>query len=310
MAIRFAGTAGAAPGTANAHCMEDALRLILATLFVWAGIAKLVTLRRFTMTLGQHGVPRPVRTPVAVVLGVLEIGVGAWLASGAATRGAGIAAAVLGGLFTAALLRVRLSGSRTATCGCFGGTRPAGTVLLTLRSALITAAGVAVAVGLPGIAGPPAETVRSAALAVLGVLVIGLSLAVVALYRQVGVLSLRIAPQSALELLEEGPATGELAPTLVDLRREGEELVAFVSLNCRVCIDVLPGLRAIDRDGIPVHWIREDQEEDVFADWGVPGTPYVVYLVDGVVRSKGLVNTLEQIQWVIDAGTERAKHAA
>lgn len=291
--------------------MEDALRLALATLFVWAGIAKLVTLGRFTMALGQHGVPRRARTPIAVALGVTELAVGAWLATGLATRAAGIAAAALAGVFVAAMLRMRLTGRRTASCGCFGGTRPAGTVYLTIRSALVAAAGVAVAVGLPGqLAEPRAETLRSATLAVLGVLVIGLSLAVVALYRQVGVLSLRIAPQSALELLDEGPAIGELAPMLVDLRRMGEEIVAFVSLNCRVCINVLPGLRAIDRDGIPVHWIREDQEGEVFADWGVPGTPYVVYLVDGVVRSKGLVNTLEQIQWVIDAGTERAKHAA
>ncbi len=290
--------------------MEDALRLVLATLFVWAGIAKLVTLRRFTMTLGQHGIPQGARTAVAVVLGTVETALGGWLASGVAPRAAGVAAAAMGALFAGAMIRMRLSGRRTATCGCFGGTRPAGTVLLTLRSALIAAAGVTLAVGLPGIAGPQAETVRSTALAVLGVLVIGLSLAVVALYRQVGVLSMRIAPQTALELLDEGPAIGEIAPMLVDLRRMGEEIVAFVSLNCRVCINVLPGLRAIDRDGIPVHWIREDQEDAVFADWGVPGTPYVVYLVDGVVRAKGLVNTLEQIQWVIDAGSERAQQAA
>jgi hypothetical protein len=35
-----------------------------------------------------------------------------------------------------------------------------------------------------------------------------------------------------------------------------------------------------------------------------------VHLIDGTVRAKGLVNTLEQIDWVIDLGTERARLAA
>lgn len=290
--------------------MDDALRLLLATLFAWAGIAKLVTLTRFSFTLGQHGVPLRARTPVAVTIAATEISAAIWLASGRATTWAGITAAAISAVFVAAMLRVRMRGRRSTSCGCFGGTRQSSTVFLAARAAVIGALGVVIATGAGGSVDPRPETLQSAAVAVLGVLVIGLSLAVVALYRQVGVLSMRIAPQSALELMEEGPDVGEVAPMLVDLTRMGPEMVAFVSLNCRVCINVLPGLRAIDRDGIPVRWIREDEEPEVFEEWGVPGTPYVVYLVDGVVRSKGLVNTLEQIQWVIDAGAERDAHAA
>jgi hypothetical protein len=37
---------------------------------------------------------------------------------------------------------------------------------------------------------------------------------------------------------------------------------------------------------------------------------YVVHVVDGVVRAKGLVNTLEQIDWVLDIGAERSRLAA
>ncbi len=290
--------------------MDDALRLLLATLFAWAGIAKLVTFTRFRFTLGQHGVPLRLRAPVAGVIAGAEIATAVWLASGSATSAAGIAAAAISAVFMTAMVRVRIQGRRSASCGCFGGTRSSGTVLLAVRAALIAALGVLVATGIGGSVDPQTGTIQSAVLAVLGVLVLGLSLAVVALYRQVGVLSMRIAPQTALELMEEGPDAGEIAPMLVDLTRMGQEIVAFVSLNCRVCINVLPGLRAIDRDGIPVHWIREDSEPEVFEEWGVPGTPYVVYLVDGVVRSKGLVNTLEQIQWLIDAGGEREANAA
>lgn len=290
--------------------MDDAVRLLLATIFAWAGIAKLVTLSRFSFTLGQHGVPKAFRTPVAVGIAVAEIGVAIWLAWGQATMAAGVAAAVLSGLFMVAMIRARIQGRRSTSCGCFGGTRQSHTLYLATRAGIIAFLGVVVATGVGAEIAPGTTTLNSAGLAVLGVLVIGLSLAVLALYRQVGVLSMRIAPQTALELMEEGPDAGEIAPMLVDLSRMGEEIVAFVSLNCRVCINILPGLRAIDRDGIPVHWVREDAEAEIFEEWGVPGTPYVVYLVDGVVRSKGLVNTLEQIQWLIDAGAAREAEAA
>jgi len=290
--------------------MELALRLTLAVVFAWAGIAKLATLTRFAMVLGTHGVPRPMRRPGAALLAVAEIALGGLLGAGIATTPVAIAAAALSGVFTLALIRTRVRGNTRSTCGCFGGRRPANTNVLILRSAGIAGASVLLASGVANVTGPRPETLRSAVLAVLGILVIGLALAVVALFRQVGVLSLRLAPQTALELLDEGPAIGEPAPLLPELTRMGQELVAFVSLNCRMCLDVLPGLRALDRDTLPVHWVREDAEEDVFADWAVPGTPYVVYVVDGIVRSKGLVNTLEQIDWVLDQGAERQRIAA
>lgn len=303
-------TAGFHTVAAKLAHMELALRFVLAVVFAWAGIAKLTTLDRFAMVLAAHGVPRPMRRPSAVMLAMTEIAVGALLAAGVAPRPVGYTAAALSGVFVLALVRTRLRGNRRATCGCFGSQRPANTTVLIVRAGAIGAAAATFASGIANVDGPRPETLRSAALAVLGILVIGLALAVIALFRQVGVLSLRLAPQTALELMDEGPAVGEPAPLLPDLTRAGPELVAFVSLNCRVCLDVLPGLRALDRDTVPVHWVREDNEADVFADWGVPGTPYVVYLVDGIVRSKGLVNTLEQIDWVLDQGAERQRIAA
>lgn len=290
--------------------MELALRIGLSVVFAWAGIAKLATLTKFSMVLGTHGVPRRLRRPAAVAIALLELTLGVLLATGLALSWVAYATAALSAIFALALLRTRLRGNRRATCGCFGGDRPANTTFLALRAATLAAAATLLASGAANMSGPRPETVRSAVLAVLGILVIALALAVVALYRQVGVLSLRLAPQTALEMLDEGPALGEPAPMLPELTRMGEEMVAFVSLNCRVCLDVLPGLRAIDRDRLPVRWVREDLDERVFGEWAVPGTPYVVYLVDGIVRSKGLVNTLEQIDWVLDQGAERQVHAA
>lgn len=290
--------------------MELALRLLLAGVFAWAGTAKLVALPRAAATLADYGVPERRRRPLTVTLAGAEIAVAGVLAAGIATRPAAIAAALLSGLFVAALVRQRLNGRTRTRCGCFGGSRPTNTVFLAVRAALIGTAAIAVATGLPATAGPAVDASQTTAIVVLAVLVVALVVAVLALYRQVGVLSLRLTPQTALELEDEGPPLGHPAPLLAGLTRRGTELVAFVSPNCRMCIELLPGLRALAREGLPVHWVREDDDEDAFDRWRTPGTPYVVQLVDGVVYAKGLVNTLEQIDWVLDMGEERHRHAA
>ena len=56
--------------------------------------------------------------------------------------------------------------------------------------------------------------------------------------------------------------------------------------------------------------VEEEQEGDVFEDWNVPGTPFVVHAVDGVVAAKGTVNTLEELETLLDAGRARVNAAA
>ena len=81
--------------------------------------------------------------------------------------------------------------------------------------------------------------------------------------------------------------------------------MAFASPGCRLCLELEPALRALERDGLPVHSVLEDEQPEVFGDYRVPGTPFVVYLVDGVVAARGLVNTLEQVEELIAVGEER-----
>lgn len=290
--------------------MELALTIALATVLAWAALAKLARPARAADALSEHGIPQPARRPLTIVLAAGELAIATLLATGVAAHVAGLAVAALGGLFTVFLVRARLRGRRRTTCGCFGGARSANTVTLAARAALLAAGGVALTIGLPAAQPLTGGGWQTLAIGVLGVLTIALTLAMLALYRQVGVLSLRLGPRTALELDDEGPPIGQPAPLLEGLNRRGSELVAFVSLNCRMCIEVVPGLRALAKEGIPVHWLREDTHEEVFERWGAPGTPFVVHVVDGIVRSKGLVNTLEQIDWVIDVGTERQRLAA
>lgn len=290
--------------------MELALRIALAVVLAWAALAKFARPARAAETFAEHGIPARVRRSLAVLLALGELGIASLLAVDVATTAAGVAVIALGAVFTTFLLRARIRGRRRTTCGCFGGARSANTLMLTARAGLLAAAGVGVVVGLPTVTTPTSSQWQTVAIAATGVLVVALTLAVLALYRQVGVLSLRLGPRTALELDEEGPPVGQPAPLLEGLNRRGSELVAFVSLNCRMCIEVVPGLRALAKEGVPVHWVRDDTHDEIFASWGVPGTPFVVHVVDGVVRAKGLVNTLEQVDWVIDVGTERQRLAA
>lgn len=290
--------------------MELAFRLILAAVLAWAGATKLQPGARFTEALAEHGIPRRARRPVTLLVGLTELVLAAAIAAKIANRPAGVAVACLGVLFAAALLRLRVRGRRRTACGCFGGRRSASTLLLTARAAVLAGSGATLAAGVPAVDLGLADSWQAFAIAALGALVAILAVAVLALYRQVGVLSLRLGPRAALELDDEGPPLGQPAPLLPDLARHGSELVAFVSLDCRMCIEILPGLRALEREGVPVRWLRQDKDADVFERWGVPGTPFVVHLIDGMVRAKGLVNTLEQIDWVIDLGTERDRLAA
>jgi methylamine dehydrogenase accessory protein MauD len=174
---------------------------------------------------------------------------------------------------------------------------------------------------------------------VLWVLVIGLALLALALARQVGTLHLRLGPRGALEVDQEGPPLGE-APEPLDLSdMDGRpvsiggpgasQLVLFVSPDCPVCRDVLPSLGAAARAGglspVVVADLEPGDDHELldrvrapvapapFAleRYGVPGTPFaVVFDGMGVVRAKGTVNNLEQLEGLVDTARRREREKA
>jgi methylamine dehydrogenase accessory protein MauD len=174
---------------------------------------------------------------------------------------------------------------------------------------------------------------------VLWILVILLSILVVALARQIGVLHLRLGPRGALEIDEEGPPLGE-APEAVHLRDvEGRpvtiggpgdgQLVLFVSPDCSLCRVVLPSLPVAARAAgleprvvVDAPGVGDAAEElagtgvPVVTDpplteaYRVPGTPYAVALdAMGVIRAKGTVNNLEQMEGLVDTARRRLSDA-
>ena len=279
-------------------------RFVVAVALLWAGASKLAF--RDSSFLAPYGVPVRWRGAALAALTGVELATGILLLAG--VEAAAFAAVSLGGLFVAALASVRARGVRRLRCGCFGA-KERSTDLLLVRALGFTGLAAFGAFADVEVARPSGDALVVAALVVLGVAVLLLGALVLALYRQVGVLSMRLGPGVALELAEEGPAVGDVAPELDGLNRVGEELVAFFSPDCRLCRAIAPGVRAFERDGMPVRTVYENEEPAVFERWTVPGTPFLVHVVDGFVAAKGTVNSLEQLDGLVALGDARIAHA-
>ena len=141
----------------------------------------------------------------------------------------------------------------------------------------------------------------------IAVLVLGLT--TVALLRQVGVLHTRLRPMGA-HFAGEGPQRLAPAPAVdvFDYGRSGLTLLAFVSPECQVCAVLLPSLRALDRqyDDLTVHVVDHAPETTgLFRAFNVSSTPYIVTVDhDGIVRVRGVANSLEQVEVMIEESLE------
>ena len=157
------------------------------------------------------------------------------------------------------------------------------------------------------------------------------------LFRSVGILYERVAPAGALAI-GRGPAVGDQAPVVsaplldggtmeIGGRREDgrRTLLFFLSPTCPVCKTLLPVVRRIAReererlrlvlasDGPPAEhrrFVEENGLRDVpyvlstelGMGYRVSRLPYAVLLDDqGVVRAKGLVNSREQLDSLLNA---------
>ena len=150
------------------------------------------------------------------------------------------------------------------------------------------------------------------------VLLAVLAIVVVALARQVGVLHLRLAPLGALEVDDEGPRLGDAPPVRTARSHDGSEtvvggpgprrLLAFVSPTCPICEQVLPSLPPAAAATQMTLQVVSDRALEVA--YAVPGVPFVVVLDEsGIVRSKGTVNSLEQVEGLIDTARGRIAEA-
>ena len=153
---------------------------------------------------------------------------------------------------------------------------------------------------------------------------------VIALARQVGILFERIAPMGAL-VTDSGPALGSRAPTFdlqtlasvpiqIPVGRSSSTLLFFLSPTCPVCKKLLPVLKSVqhaERSWLNVVLASDGNMPDHLSFWksaGLTDFPYVLsselgmayrvarlpyaVLIDenGILRSKGLINSREQLE--------------
>lgn len=172
----------------------------------------------------------------------------------------------------------------------------------------------------------------------LWVLVIVLSLIVLALARQVGVLHERVAPAGALQPTE-GPKVGELTSAMslttldgraIDVggrsKRGRSTFILFVSPTCPVCKSLVPTAKSLakkeaarlelvfasDGDSRDQHLAYASDldlgeypyvlSESLGLSYQVSKLPFAVLIgADGTLQSKGLVNTREHLESLIEA---------
>ena len=173
---------------------------------------------------------------------------------------------------------------------------------------------------------------------ILWALVIVLSLLVFALARQVGVLHERVAPAGAL-MLSGGPKIGELTEQMVLTDLHGKEvtvggpdnaglasLILFISPTCPVCKSLVPVARSLashessrlrlvfasDGDNQARHqaYVKDLRlvdypyvvSEALGLAYSVSKLPFAVLIGDdGELKSKGLVNSREHLESLVEA---------
>jgi methylamine dehydrogenase accessory protein MauD len=167
----------------------------------------------------------------------------------------------------------------------------------------------------------------------LWALVIVLTAVVVAISRQLGSLSARLGPAGAAAN-GDGPPLGATpeAVTVLDLGGDpvtvggpgGPQLLLFVSPGCGACEVFLPALPAIARSGqvtphvvtavdpaeaereFASHVARLISSPQILESYNVVSTPYAVVLDRlGVVKAKGTVGSIEQIETLVEAAHRR-----
>lgn len=141
--------------------------------------------------------------------------------------------------------------------------------------------------------------------------VITLSIVVIALLRQVGVLHARMRPMG-VHFAGEGPERLEQAPgaASIDYSRNALTLIAFTSPTCEICKELIPSLAAIRREYTDMQYVQFEHGPDspMFLEFNVKSTPYMVTVdSEGVVQGRGVANSLEQVEELIAESIDAGK---
>jgi hypothetical protein len=289
--------------------LEILLRVALGIVLAGAALAKLAAPRPSIAALGSFGFGDGPLRPIAwAALIAVELALAVAVALG--SDAAAYAAAALMAMFAALTVAALFRGRAGAPCACFG---PRSTVswLGVLRNVALAAA-FAVLPSVGSISIGTQAWMWIAIGAALGACA-ALSVAVLALAREVGMLRLRLGTQGALEISGEGPDIGSRPEGLSErIGHNGADfgLALFTSEGCAICQTLAPAIDNVARDPrVEVAVFDEVAEAEVWRALKIPGSPFALALDgEGKVLAKGTFNSLAQLESVL-ATAERRGHA-
>jgi hypothetical protein len=288
--------------------LEIVLRVGLGIVLAGAALAKLAAPRASIAALSSFGFGDGPLRPIAwAALIALELSLAVAVALG--SDAAAYAAAGLMAMFAALTVAALLRGRAGAPCACFG---PRSTVsrLGALRNVALAAAFALV---------PSADSITIGTQAWMwigiGVGLLGcaaLTVAFLALAREVGMLRLQLGTQGALEIAGEGPDIGSTAPGLsARISQNGAEygLAVFTSEGCGICQTLSPAIENVAKDPrVAVGVFDEVAEAELWKSLGIPGSPFALALDrEGTVLAKGTFNNLAQLESVLATAARRGQ---
>jgi hypothetical protein len=286
--------------------VEMGIRLVLAGILVGAAIAKLASPRAGRDAMAGFGFQTAGARALAFwALIAVELGLAVAVVAGS-TAAAWLGAALML-LFALTMVGAIMRGRAGEPCGCFGARSRIGWAGVARNLAL--AAGFTVVAVLDS---SHLSTDQWLGLGLIGALgaCAGLSVATLALAREVGLLRLRVGPASALEIPSEGPELGSRADLVREISGVGDAdlgLAVFSSAGCHVCEAMRPAVDSIAaHPAVAVGRFDEHADSAAWLALDVPGSPYAVALDrDGTVLAKGTFNNLAQLESILAAAERR-----
>jgi hypothetical protein len=250
---------------------------------------------------------RALQRLIAWGLIAIELGLAGALLAG--VEGAAAGAAAVFASFALATSGALLAGRRGRPCACFGGSSRLGPGSPLLAGALAVCAA---ALALGWLPGAPTGYARwlTLALSLTIAAVAGLTVCLLALAREVGVLRLHAAGRGALEIEQEGPALGGSQPWADAIPRRGRTLLLvaiFSSDGCPLCRSLAPAVRHTAADPLlSVAIFDEHADASIWQSAKIPGSPYAVALdLERTALAKGTFNSLGQLESIL--ATARAR---
>lgn len=263
-----------------------AARVLLAVVFAVAAAGKLLNRPRTLETLGEFGVPAPIRGPVALALPFAELAIAIALLPAASAAWAALVATLLLAAFTVAVVRVLARGQQV-DCNCFGSLGSSRVTRWTVARNLILLA-IAGTVAIAGQSDPGPGAVAWIGDLDGAALAAGVAIALAALnfvffwqlMRQNGRLltELEALKDGSAGSTPTGPQPGDPAPdfglpalgggqlALEQLLAAGRGLVVVVTdPNCGACDPLLPEIGRLQRDPetpVPLVLISRGDPED------------------------------------------------